>query len=311
MGQDIGDLDSGLTISRLVRYDLEKVHPVRKRFSELTLHNVERVRKRCETEYLFNEDMVFSTLELHFSDQKSRDTWFSILNHAQNQKRSVISKTIRTDENYVMKAFKEALKDKSTMNCKKPILDENEFHKWYGNVLQRPDILNIFDEITQTYKGIAITSDELIHFLNKEQGHSLSSEEYKDVIKALPECNNDEHDKIGPKDFYSILKSSPSFYIHNDVKAKSEMIYNDMTYPLSRYWINTSHNTYLTGNQITSNSAITAYIDALLSGCRCVEVITYKLIFSTGAQCVTISVVRTCCSRYVAMNYRNQACKYH
>ena len=263
----------------LVRYDLEKVHPDPEGFLEITHHNVEWVGKPCETE---TKDTVFSTLELYFADEESRDTWFRLLNHAQHHKRSVMS---RTDENYVMKAFKEALKDRSTINYKKPILDENEFHKWYGNVLQRPDILNIFDEITQTYKGIAITSDELIHFLNKEQGHSLSTEEYKDVIKAL-ECNIDEHGKIGPQDFLKMLKSSPYFDIHNQVKAKSKMVYNDMTYPLSRYWINTSHNTYLTGNQITSNSAITAYIDALLSGCRCVEVKYIKLdLFDRNSMC--------------------------
>ena len=270
---------------------------------EITQHNVERVRKPCETE---TKDTVFSTLELYFANEESRDTWFKLLNNAQHDKRSVMS---RTDENYVMKAFKEALKDRSTINYKKPILDENEFHKWYGNVLQRPDILNIFDEITQTYKGIAITSDEMIHFLSKEQGLSPSSEEYKDVIKALRECNNDEHGKIGPKDFYSILKSSPSFYIHNDVKAKSKMIYNDMTYPLSRYWINTSHNTYLTGNQITSNSAITAYIDALISGCRCVEVIKIKIyLFDRNSMCDNLCPYVWL--SYVARNYRNQACQY-
>ena len=71
-------MDSGLTISRLVRYDLEKVHPDPKGFLEITQRNVERVRKRCETDYLFNKDMVFSTLELYFTNKESRDTWFKI-----------------------------------------------------------------------------------------------------------------------------------------------------------------------------------------------------------------------------------------
>ena len=214
----------------------------------------------------YNKEMDFSILELIFPNKEFRDTWFKTLEQAKHTKRRLLSRPIRSDGNYLMKAFKEAMK-----NGKKPTLDENEFINLYENVLQRPDILNIFDEITKTYKGIAITSKELINFFNKEQGHSVSIQEYEEKIKAQTENNNNEYDNIGPKDFFRLFNSSSYFSIHNG--AKSKMVYHDMTFPLSRYWINTSHNTYLTGNQITSNSAITAYINALKSGCRCVEVI--------------------------------------
>lgn len=59
----------------------------------------------------------------------------------------------------------------------------------------------------------------------------------------------------------------------NDVYDPAKEVFNQasMNRPFSEFWIHSSHNTYLSGNQWKSMSSVEMYMEALYSGCRCLE----------------------------------------
>jgi phosphatidylinositol phospholipase C delta len=70
------------------------------------------------------------------------------------------------------------------------------------------------------------------------------------------------------------LEGFSTFLISPENSAFSEQnrpIWQDMTQPLSDYFISSSHNTYLVGHQLVGVSTIEGYIRALLHSCRSVE----------------------------------------
>ncbi|KAI0309355.1 PLC-like phosphodiesterase [Amylostereum chailletii] len=74
------------------------------------------------------------------------------------------------------------------------------------------------------------------------------------------------------------LEAFTSFLLSPDNSAFGEpqgRVTQDMTRPLSEYYISSSHNTYLVGNQLVGDSTIEGYIRALLHSCRSVELDIY------------------------------------
>lgn len=73
-------------------------------------------------------------------------------------------------------------------------------------------------------------------------------------------------DTAAPK-LYALFHSDNS--VVDPVKMAKE---HDMTFPLNDYLISSSHNTYLSGDQLQSESSAEMYRLALEKGCRCVEI---------------------------------------
>lgn len=61
----------------------------------------------------------------------------------------------------------------------------------------------------------------------------------------------------------------------NDPKIENScvwiQVHHDMNAPLAHYFLFTGHNSYLTGNQISSDSSVHPIINALLQGVRVIE----------------------------------------
>jgi hypothetical protein len=67
---------------------------------------------------------------------------------------------------------------------------------------------------------------------------------------------------------FQSMMNSPLFDI---LKEEHLQVNQDMDQPISNYYISSSHNTYLIGDQLMGGSSIEGYVSALERGCRCLE----------------------------------------
>lgn len=109
----------------------------------------------------------------------------------------------------------------------------------------------------QLEKGKSVWhKDEIQHFFKRIQ-------QEEDVSK-LP-GNLSAKETLGLDDFLAYMTSPAASFMQPPKEQ-------DLSWPLSSYFISSSHNTYLTGNQLYSDSHTDAYKNVLLRGCRCVEI---------------------------------------
>ncbi|KAL2167730.1 hypothetical protein VTG60DRAFT_861 [Thermothelomyces hinnuleus] len=129
----------------------------------------------------------------------------------------------------------------------------------------------------KTHTVRTVNGAVLAHLRQVYASHAGSATEWSPEKKAafLRDIQHDTDAERAPElasgkawDFNEFLRYMTSS-ITNAVAPPHE---EDLSWPLSSYFISSSHNTYLTGNQLSSDSSADAYKNVLLRGCRCIEI---------------------------------------
>lgn len=119
--------------------------------------------------------------------------------------------------------------------------------------------------------GQTVTLQGFHHFLINEQQDSLGTND-QEVSRFIREYLQDPQRDV-QEPYFTVSEFIDFLYSkQNEIwDQKNDRCTQDMTKPLCHYWIASSHNTYLTGDQISSESSCQAYVRALRAGCRCIE----------------------------------------
>ncbi|EPY78361.1 hypothetical protein CB1_001103017 [Camelus ferus] len=143
-----------------------------------------------------------------------------------------------------------------------------EFCVFYKMMSLRRDLYLLL--LSYSDKKDHLTVEELAQFLKVEQKMNNVTTDYCiDVIRKFEVSEeNKAKNVLGVEGFTNFMRS-PACDIFNPLHHE---VYQDMDQPLCNYYIASSHNTYLTGDQLLSQSKVDMYARVLQEGCRCVEV---------------------------------------
>uniref|UniRef100_A0A8B9DB06 Phosphoinositide phospholipase C n=1 Tax=Anser cygnoides TaxID=8845 RepID=A0A8B9DB06_ANSCY len=147
-------------------------------------------------------------------------------------------------------------------------LNFEEFSVFYKMMSLRRDLYLLL--LSYSDKKDHLTVEELAQFLKVEQKMNNVTPEYcLDIIQKFEVSEeNKEQNVLGIEGFTNFMRS-PACDVFNPLHCE---VHQDMDQPLCNYFIASSHNTYLTGDQLLSQSRAEMYARVLQDGCRCIEV---------------------------------------
>uniref|UniRef100_A0A8C9UVL1 Phosphoinositide phospholipase C n=1 Tax=Spermophilus dauricus TaxID=99837 RepID=A0A8C9UVL1_SPEDA len=143
-----------------------------------------------------------------------------------------------------------------------------EFCAFYKMMSTRRDLYLLM--LTYSDHKDHLDAADLQRFLEVEQKmKGVTLESCRDIIEQFEPCPENKSKGVLGIDGFTNYTRSPAGDIFN---PEHHGVHQDMTRPLSHYFITSSHNTYLVGDQLMSQSRVDMYAWVLQAGCRCVEV---------------------------------------
>jgi hypothetical protein len=151
-------------------------------------------------------------------------------------------------------------------------IDYSEFLTLCKKLSRREELLPLYKKYCKNFQpgqeeSPLMTIDELIQFYQTEQNQVVTRSAALEIVNNSKEENEAKTAGVSFLNFTSILFSKRNSAF-NEAYANE---YQDMRRPLPDYFISSSHNTYLTANQLTGQSSVYAYVNALRMGFRLVE----------------------------------------
>ena len=157
------------------------------------------------------------------------------------------------------------------------------FHDLFSDRTEIIEILRFIDKRQQTagfnrrrqklnMESPRVSAEDFLFFYNtfqrSEDEPEMTLEEAKVEIALYS-----EDDDMGLIEFAQYLDDDRNSIFDPQRRAPGAGgdIDHYMSFPLSHYWISSSHNTYLTGDQLKGISSSDQYTYVLQNGCRCVE----------------------------------------
>ncbi|XP_070281309.1 1-phosphatidylinositol 4,5-bisphosphate phosphodiesterase beta-2 isoform X2 [Myotis yumanensis] len=158
---------------------------------------------------------------------------------------------------------------------------QSVYKSFLMNLCPRPEIDEIFTSHHAKAKPY-MTKEHLTKFINQKQRDPrlntlLFPPARPDQVQGLidkyePSGINVQRGQLSPQGMVWFLCGPENSVLVQD----KLLVHQDMTQPLNHYFINSSHNTYLTAGQFSGLSSAEMYRQVLLAGCRCVELDCWK-----------------------------------
>lgn len=191
-------------------------------------------------------------------------------------------KTILPQINFKVSSVK-SLKDKLLeIGIPKDDLSFEHLHLFYKHLMfdQQKSILDEFKKDSSVFilgnvdrsDASAVHLHDFQRFLQHEQQES-SAQDLNKVRERMTKFIDDTMRETAEAFLYVDEFLTYLFSKENSIwdEKYDEIAVQNMNNPLSHYWIASSHNTYLTGDQLRSESSTEAYVRCLRMGCRCIE----------------------------------------